>query len=115
MLLQILKSKIHRCKVTGIEPDYEGSLSIDVTLMKKADIIENEKLLVANMRTGDRFETYAISSNKKGEVCVNGAAAKLCRKGDELIVMAFALMDKKTLKNFKPHIVRVDSNNNPLS
>lgn len=115
-MLQVLKSKIHRCRVTAVKPDYEGSLGIDRELAAAAGLWEHERILVANMRNGERFETYVILEPAgSGEVCVNGAAARLCRRGDELIVMAFGLLEEHEAKDApRPRIVRVDRRNRPL-
>lgn len=112
MLLQLLKCKIHRAHVTQTELDYEGSITIDEELAKKAGILLHEKVLVANMRNGERFETYAIFGPKhRGTICINGAAAHLCEVGDEVIIMAFASMDEKKAKKHRPKIVKVDKKN----
>jgi aspartate 1-decarboxylase len=118
MLVQMLKSKIHRCRVTAIKPDYEGSLALDRDLVGASGLLEYEKILVANLTNGERFETYVILAPKgSGEVSVNGAAARLCRKGDELIVMSFGLVEEKEAKSAKrkPVVVRVDRKNRPVA
>jgi aspartate 1-decarboxylase len=112
MLRIMLKSKIHRATITAAELDYIGSLSLDPVLMKGADLVSNEKVLVANLRNGERFETYVISG-KPGEVCLNGAAARLGRKGDKVIIMAFALVDDRQARRMKPRVVHVDARNRP--
>ncbi len=101
-----LKSKIHRAKVTEANLDYVGSISIDEKLMQKAGLEENEKVLVANISNGERIETYVIKG-KKGEICLNGAAAKKFMENDLVIIMAFEYSDKPV----KPKIVLVDENN----
>ena len=115
MLLNILKGKIHRVRVTQTELEYEGSITIDETLAKKAGILLHEKVLVADMRNGERFETYVIFGAKNsGTICINGAAAHLCEIGDEVIIMAFAVMDEKKAKKHLPSIVKVNKKNKPL-
>jgi aspartate 1-decarboxylase len=114
MLFTLLKSKIHRATVTQTEMDYVGSLSIDTNLMEASGILEYEKILVANLNTGLRFETYCIKGGK-GAICVNGAAARLATKGDELIIMAFCNLNAEEAKTHKPKIVFVDKSNTLLS
>ncbi len=115
MLLQILKCKIHRAHVTQTELEYEGSITIDEVLAKKAGLLLNEKVLVANIRNGERFETYVIYGPKNsGTICINGAAAHLCEVGDEVIIMAFASMDEKKAKKHNPKIVKVDQKNRSI-
>lgn len=110
MQLEMLKSKIHRVRITRVELDYEGSLTCDPLLLKAADILSGEKILVANLRNGKRFETYAIAG-KRGEICLNGAAARLGRIGDIVIVMAFAHMNRHEAQTRHPKIVLVDKHN----
>ncbi|MCL4385370.1 MAG: aspartate 1-decarboxylase [Cyanobacteria bacterium] len=113
MLISLLKSKIHRATVTDARVDYVGSITIDKALMKEAGIFPNEKVLVASINTGSRLETYVIEGKKNsGEICLNGAAAKVIGKGEKVIIMSFCLMDIEEVKDFKPKIVHVDENNN---
>jgi aspartate 1-decarboxylase len=112
VLRVMLKSKIHRATVTGARLDYEGSLSLCPLLMKKADLFAGEKVLVANLRDGERFETYVILG-ARGEVRLNGAAAHLGKKGDKVIVMAFGLVEDRKAKLLKPRVVLVDAKNRP--
>lgn len=112
MFITMFKSKIHRAKVTEANLNYVGSISIDADLMAKADILENEKVQVLNLNNGARFETYAIPAEKKsGTICVNGAAARLVQKGDMVIIISYALMEKNEAKNFDPTVIVVDENN----
>lgn len=112
MYVTMFKSKIHRAKVTDANLNYVGSISIDADLMKKADILENEKVQVLNLNNGARFETYAIpAENKSGVICVNGAAARLVQKDDRVIIIAYALMEKNEAKNLTPSVIVVDDNN----
>jgi aspartate 1-decarboxylase len=112
MLRTVLKSKIHRATVTDADLHYEGSISIDENLMKKADIIANEHVHIWDVTNGNRFETYALTAPKgSGTICINGAAAHLAKKGDTVIITSFAVFDSKKLKKHKPKIVLVDSKN----
>lgn len=107
MFLYILKSKIHKARVTETKKEYEGSITIDKNLAQKADLVPNEKVLVADIENGNRFSTYVIYGGT-GEICVNGAAANLVEKGDRLIIMAFA-MTKNT--EYTPTILKLDAKN----
>jgi len=112
MFREVLKSKIHRATVTDLSVDYVGSISIDAVLMQKANIIVGEKVDVLNIHNGARFTTYAIEAiYGSGDVCINGAAARLARKGDRVIIIAYGLVSDEELKDFKADIVHVDSNN----
>ncbi len=105
---QFLKSKIHNATVTEANLNYIGSITIDENLMKKAKIDEYEKVLVVDNTNGNRLETYVIKGKKNsGQICMNGAAAHLIKKGDEIIIMTFQLSKKP----IKPRIVLVDKNN----
>ena len=113
MLISLLKSKIHRATATDARIDYAGSITIDKILMKEAGILPNEKVLVASINTGNRLETYVIEGKKNsGEICLNGAAAKVIGKGEKIIIMSFCLVDIKEIKDFKPKIVHVGEGNN---
>ena len=112
MTLTMLKSKIHRATVTEAELDYVGSITIDKNLLESSGILEYEKVLVVDITTGSRLETYTIAGERgSGTVCLNGAAAKLINKGDTVIIMAFADMDEKEAKEYKPTVVFVDGEN----
>lgn len=113
MEIEILKSKIHRATITETNLDYEGSITIDPELYKAAGMLFHEKVLIVNLNNGNRFETYIIEGEKgKREICINGAAAHLCNKGDIVIIMSFAKMSQDEAKQFNATIVKVDSNNN---
>ena len=112
MLITLLKSKIHRAVVTDAQLHYEGSISIPESLVEMADMHEFEKVLVANVDNGNRFETYIIFGGE-GEIRLNGAAAHLGQQGDRVIIMTWAQMEKDEAKNFKPTVVLVDENNRP--
>ena len=108
----MLKSKIHRAVVTDKSLHYEGSITIDSALMKAAGLIDNEKVQVYDINNGNRFETYVIKGKKgSGDMCVNGAAARLVKKGDLIIVVAFALMSPAKAKKFKPRLVKIGAKN----
>jgi aspartate 1-decarboxylase len=112
MQIQVLKSKIHRVKVTQAELHYVGSITIDEALMDAANIIENEKVQIVNINNGERFETYVIKGEKgTGTVCLNGPAARKVQVGDIVIVIAYASMNFEDAKQWKPFLVFPDSNN----
>lgn len=112
MLVTLLKSKIHRVRVTEADLHYEGSCSIDADLMKAANISSHEHIHVWNITRGTRLETYAIpASSGSGTIKMNGAAAHRAKKGDLIIITSFALVPHTELKKHKPYIVFVDKNN----
>ena len=112
MKIEILKSKIHRAKVTQAELHYVGSITIDEALLKASHIIEYEKVQVVNINNGERFETYAIKGPYgKGEICVNGAAARKVQVGDMLIIISYCQMDIEEAKNHNPFVIFPDKNN----
>jgi aspartate 1-decarboxylase len=116
MLREVLKSKIHRATITDANLNYNGSITIDPVLLKLADIREFEKVHIVNVNNGQRFETYAILGKpESGEICVNGAAARLVHVGDVIIIMTFAHMDAKELEAHHPKIVKVDGKNIPAN
>ncbi len=106
----MLKSKIHRAHVTGANLDYEGSISLDKTLMREADILPYEQVHVLNVNNGQRFTTYAIPG-KDGEVALNGAAARLAVKNDVVIILTYILADKEEASKLVTKLVYVDENN----
>ncbi|MDR1578648.1 MAG: aspartate 1-decarboxylase [Deltaproteobacteria bacterium] len=114
MTVTLLKSKIHRATVIKTELGYEGSVTIDRALTRAAGMYEHEKVLIANVNTGERFETYCLTSNEPGLLCLNGAAARLASVGDLVIVMAFAQIEEAEAVNFSPKVVRVDARNRIL-
>lgn len=112
MYINMMKSKMHRVKVTEANLDYIGSITIDEDLMEAADILENEKVQIVNINNGNRFDTYVIKGEKgSGIVCINGAAARLAQPGDFVIIISYGIFDRNEAKNFKPRVVFVDSNN----
>ena len=116
MNIEIVKSKIHRVKVTGADLNYIGSITIDKNLMDAANIIEGEKIQIVNNNNGERLETYVIPGSRgSGEITVNGAAARKVSIGDVLILITYASMDFEEAKNFKPSIIFPNEENNLLS
>ena len=116
MLIQVMKSKIHRVKITQAELHYVGSITVDEDLMDAADIVENEKVQVVNINNGERLETYVIKGYRgTGEVCLNGPAARLAQVGDTVILISYCLIDKSEGKTHVPTIVFPDDNNELIS
>ncbi|ADF54821.1 MAG: aspartate 1-decarboxylase [Zunongwangia sp.] len=116
MQVHVVKSKIHRVKVTGADLNYIGSITIDEDLMDAANIIEGEKVQIVNNNNGERLETYAIPGPRNsGEITLNGAAARKVAKGDVLILICYAIMDFEEAKSFKPAIVFPNEENNLLN
>ncbi|MFA4888996.1 MAG: aspartate 1-decarboxylase [Candidatus Omnitrophota bacterium] len=112
MFRTILKSKIHRAKVTEANLYYKGSITIDSKLMQAADIFEHEKVEVFNLNTGSRLETYAIKGKPgSGVICLNGPAARGACAGDEVIIVSYALAEEKEARQLKPKIIAVDGKN----
>ena len=108
----MLKSKIHRARVTDADVDYEGSVAIDVTLMEAAGILPFEKVEIYNITNGNRLQTYAIVAEPdSGEVCINGAAAHLAGPGDIVIIATYTTMSEKEARAHNPLLVYVDENN----
>ncbi len=115
MQIQVVKSKIHRVKVTGADLNYIGSITIDEDLMEAANIIQGEKVQIVNNNNGARLETYAIPGPRNsGEITLNGAAARLVAQGDVLILITYAFMDIEAAKVFKPSLVFPDEATNLL-
>ena len=115
MQIQVVKSKIHRVKVTGADLDYIGSITIDEDLMDAANIIEGERVQVVNNNNGERLETYVIPGPRKsGEITLNGAAARRVAVGDILILITYAFMDFEKAKVYKPALVFPNENSNLL-
>lgn len=115
MYLNMLKSKIHRATVTDANIEYVGSITIDEELMELANIREFEKVLVADVNNGARIETYVMRGERgSGCICMNGAAARCCKVGDVVIIMAFAMMTENEADSEKPKIVLVNERNEPI-
>jgi aspartate 1-decarboxylase len=116
MYVHVVKSKIHRVKVTGADLNYIGSITIDEDLMDAANIIEGEKVQVVNNTNGERLETYAIPGPRNsGEITLNGAAARKVAPGDVLILMTYAMLELEEAKQFKPALVFPNEANNLLT
>ena len=113
MKIQILKSKIHRVKVTGADLNYIGSITIDRDLMDAANVIAGEKVQIVNINNGERLETYVIPGKRNsGEITLNGPAARRVTKGDIIIIIAYAIMDFEDAKNFEPSVIFPNEENN---
>lgn len=112
MQLELLKCKIHRATVTDANLNYEGSITIDKTLMDAAGILPFEKVGILDINNGARFDTYVIEGERdSGTICLNGAAARMVQKGDLVIIVAYASLTPEEAKSWKPTIVKVDSRN----
>ena len=112
MLIHVVKSKIHRVKVTGADLNYIGSITIDEDLLDAANITEGEKVQIVNNNNGERLETYAIPGPRgSGEITLNGAAARKVAPGDILILITYAIMEKDEAKSFKPALVFPNDDN----
>ena len=116
MHIEVVKSKIHRVKITGSDLNYIGSITIDEDLLEAANIIEGEKVYIVNINNGERFSTYTIKGKRKsGDIILNGPAARKVAKEDIIIIIAYATMDFEEAKKFKPSIIFPNENNNSLS
>ncbi len=112
MRIEVLKSKIHRVKITEAELHYVGSITLDSTLMEAANLIEGEKVQVVNINNGERLETYVIKGEpNSGTVCLNGPAARKAQVGDIVIIISYASMEVEEAKKFKPSLVFPDPDN----
>ncbi len=115
MNIQVLKSKIHRVKITEADLNYIGSITIDETLMEAANIIEGEKVQIVNINNGERLETYVIKGIRdSGNICLNGPAARRVAVGDIIIIITYASMDFEAAKTFKPTVIFPDETTNKL-
>ena len=115
MIIEILKSKIHRVKVTQAELNYVGSITIDEDLLDAANIIPNEKVQIVNNNNGERFETYAIKGERgTGTICLNGATARKVQVGDILIIMSYGSLPMEEARKYQPILVFPDDNNKLL-
>ena len=116
MLEEVVKSKIHRVKVTGADLNYVGSITIDQDLMDAANIIQGEKVQIVNNNNGERLETYVIPGPRgSGELTLNGAAARKVAVGDTLILITYAMMDIEEAKKFNPALVFPNEETNLLN
>lgn len=112
MQIQILKSKIHRVKITQAELHYVGSITIDEDLMDAAHLIENEKVQIVNVNNGERLETYVIRGERgSGQVCLNGPAARKAAVGDIVIIISYAGMELEEAKKYQPVLIFPDERN----
>ncbi len=115
MLLHMLKGKLHMARITDANLSYEGSITIDEALMEKAGFLEGEKVQVVNKNNGERLETYVITGKRgSGIICLNGPAARKGVAGDEVVVIAYAIMDEKEARTFKPKVIILDKDNNVI-
>ena len=115
MQIEVVKSKIHRVKVTDANLDYVGSITLDKDLMSAAGIITGERVYIVNINNGERFDTYTISGGSgTGNVILNGPAARRVQKGDVIIIIAYAHMTIEEARDFKPQIVFPNESNNLL-
>ena len=111
----MLRGKIHRAVVTGADLHYEGSVTIDVTLLEQADILPYQQVDIWNVTNGERFQTYALAGQRgSGVVCINGAAAHKARKGDVVIIASFGSMAEAAARRWVPRCVFVDGHNRPV-
>src|SRR5580765_3609652 len=111
MTIEVVKSKIHRVRITEANLDYVGSITIDEDLMNAANLIENEKVQVVNVNNGERIETYVIKGKRaSGTICLNGPAARKGIVGDLVIIISYAAMEFEEAKSFKPSLVFPDTN-----
>ena len=114
MVIEVLKSKIHRVRITQAELHYVGSITLDEDLMDAADIVENEKVQLVNINNGERLETYVIKGERgSGEVCLNGPAARKAQVGDIIIVISYCSIDKADAANHEPIVIFPDEQNKP--
>ena len=116
MQIQVVKSKIHRVKVTGADLNYIGSITIDEALLEASNIIEGERVFIVNINNGERFDTYAIKGEKNsGIITLNGPAARKVQKDDIIIIISYALLEFEEAKAFKPWIIFPNENDNSLT
>ncbi len=116
MQIQVVKSKIHRVKVTGADLNYIGSITIDEALMEASNIVEGEKVSIVNINNGERLETYAIKGNRNsGEITLNGPAARKVQKGDIIIIISYGILELEEAKTFKPSLVFPNEHDNSLT
>ena len=115
MFVSMLKSKLHMARVTDAQLDYNGSLTIDLDLMDAVGILPFEKILVANVENGERFETYAISGARgSGTICLNGATAHKGSIGDRVIIFSFAILTPEEAAGHTPRTMRLNEHNRPM-
>ncbi|MEO9869932.1 aspartate 1-decarboxylase [Ekhidna sp.] len=116
MYIEVLKSKIHRVKITEAELHYVGSITIDENLMEAANLIENEKVQIVNINNGERLETYVIKGARgSGQICLNGPAARKAQVGDIVIIISYCSLDQQEAKNHEPIVIFPDEKNRLVS
>jgi aspartate 1-decarboxylase len=116
MNIEVVKSKIHRVRVTEADLNYIGSITIDEDLMEAANLIENEKVQIVNINNGERLETYVITGERgSGQICMNGPAARRVAVDDIIIIISYASMDFEEAKSFKPALIFPDTDSNKLN
>jgi aspartate 1-decarboxylase len=116
MHIEIVKSKIHRVKVTEADLNYVGSITIDEDLMDAANLIENEKVQIVNINNGERLETYVITGQRgSGQICLNGPAARRVAVGDIIIIISYASMEFEEAKSFNPVLIFPDTASNKIN
>ena len=116
MHIEVLKSKIHRVKITQAELHYVGSITIDEDLMDAADLVENEKVQIVNINNGERLETYVIKGERgSGQICLNGPAARKAQVGDIVIIISYCSIEKSAAKAHEPIIIFPDTDNKVIS
>lgn len=112
MIVTMLKAKIHRATITEANLNYIGSITIDEQLLLETGIRENEKVQIVNINNGSRFETYVIKGAKgRGEICVNGAAARLVQEGDKIIIICYCALEESKAKDHKPKVIFMNEDN----
>lgn len=115
MRRRMFKSKVHRATVTAADLHYVGSITIDPDLMDAADILDGEQVHLVDIDNGSRLETYVIQGRRgSGDMCVNGAAARLVQPGDKIILITYADYEEAELEDYEPKVVHVDSRNRPV-
>ena len=115
MQIQVLRTKLHRAQVTAASLDYEGSLSIDESLMEMVGLVPYERILCGNLANGHRFETYAIKGRRgSGDIVLNGAVAHLGKVGDRLTIMSFTWVNQELAANWTPKVALLDERNHPI-
>lgn len=115
MFRTMFKGKIHRARVTDADLNYVGSITIDPVLLEAAGILQYERVQVVNVNNGARFETYTIEGERgKGEIVINGAAARLAQRGDIVIIMSYVMVSDEEAKQLTPQVVHVDADNQPV-
>ncbi len=115
MLVEVLKSKIHRVKVTQAELHYVGSITVDEDLLEAAGMFANQKVQIVNINNGERLETYIIKGKRgTGEICLNGPAARKVQVGDVIIIIAYAWMEEEKARIYEPNVIFPDEHNRPI-